>query len=162
MEEITTKTELLRRVVEGRAALEALLEPIPAEQMLVSGVEADWSLKDILAHIAAWEDKMTAVFAAVQSSDATPDWPTTDAAVDQLNADFYAANRDKPLDQVQQEFAAAYPQAYAAVRAMPEADLFDSERYPWREGRPLWYLVGGNTFWHYEEHIPNIKAWLSQ
>jgi hypothetical protein len=161
MIEPTTKADLLQMVENGRAEFMALINQIPQERMLETGVESNWSVKDILAHIAAWELKMSQVFAELQQSDAPPDWPTTDEAVDALNANFYETNRDKPLAQVIADFDAAYPQALAATKAMSEGDLFDPRRFAWREGRPLWWMVAGNTFGHYGDHIPNIETWLA-
>jgi hypothetical protein len=130
--------------------------------MLEIGVESDLSMKDILAHITAWELKISQVFSEIQANDDPPDWPTTNEAVDALNANFYESNRDKPLAQVLAGFEDSYRQALAATRAMPEANLFDPDRFEWRQGRPLWWVVAGNTFGHYEDHIPNIKAWLAE
>lgn len=161
MEEPTTKAELLQMMVNGRAALTALIEPIPLERMLESGVEATWSVKDILAHLTSWEVKMCAVLAGRQSELPPANWPTTADAVDAINADFTMANGAKSLIQVLQEFETAIHQALAAVEAMSEADLFDAARFEWQEGRPLWYLVADNTFAHYEEHIPSIEGWLA-
>jgi len=160
--EPTSKAELLQMAADGRAQLITLINRIPEKRMLETGVESDWSIKDILAHISAWEMKMSAAFSEIQTSDNPPDWPTTDEAVDALNADFYATNQDKPLSQVLAEFQASYPQALAAAQALSEHDLFAPDRFAWREGRPLWWIVAGNTFGHYRDHIPNIEAWLEK
>lgn len=162
MDEPQNKAELLEWVVDGRATLVHLVSQIPRQHMLAPGVEADWSIKDILAHITSWELKMCEVFAEVQAGQAPSNWPATNEAVDALNAEFTRANKDKPLDQVLQEFETSYPQALAAVEAMPEAVLFDPDRFTWRQGRPLWWLVAGNMFGHYGEHIPALEAWLAQ
>ena len=104
---------------------------------------------------------MSQVFAEIQMSGEPLDWPTTDEAVDALNAHFYETNRGKSLPQVMAEFETSFTQALAATEAMSEADLFDLERFKWRQGRPLWWMVAGNTFAHYDDHIPNIKKWLA-
>ena len=155
-----TKAELLQFVQDGRSELEGILSQVPQDRMEEKGVETDWSVKDILAHITAWETKMTQVMGELQSNDAMPDWPVDDEGVDALNALFYTTNKDKPLAQVLADFAASYPRALAATEAMSETDLFDPYRFAWRNGRPLWWMVAGNTFGHYWDHIPNIQAWL--
>jgi hypothetical protein len=142
--------------------LVTLIDQSPQERMEEKGVETDWSIKDILAHITSWETKMVEVMIAMQTSDEMPDWPTTDEAVDTLNAHFHVNNQDKPLAQVLAEFEASYPQAIAATEATSETDLFNPARFAWRKGRPLWWMVAGNTFGHYSDHIPNIEAWLAK
>ncbi len=160
MKEPATKAELLQMVENGRTQLNALISQIDEAKMLEPGVEENGSIKDILAHMTAWEVKMSEVFVEVTNGRAPTNWPTTDEAVDHLNADFYAANRDKPLAQVMSEFEASYLQVVTAVQALSEDELFDPNRFEWREGRPLWYMVAGNTFGHYGDHLPNIEGWL--
>lgn len=157
-----SKAELLQFVQDGRHQFEAVLNQVPQDRMEEKGVETNWSVKDILAHITAWETKMTQVLGDMQTSDKMPDWPVGDEGVDDLNAAFYEANKNKPMAQVLAEFEASYPRAFAATKAMSETDLFDPDRFAWRKGRPLWWMVAGNTFGHYWDHIPNIEAWLAK
>ena len=50
-----TKSDLIEVIHTERTRLESLLEGLTDSQMTESGVESSWSIKDILAHIAAWE-----------------------------------------------------------------------------------------------------------
>ncbi len=61
------------------------------------------------------------------------------------------------------EFDALEAQIVAAITAVSEADLFTLGRFPWQPAEnPLWYMVGGNTFWHYSKHTPPIERFLAQ
>lgn len=156
-----SKAEMLEKMAGERAHLEAVLAQLTPAQMVLPGVEADWSVKDILAHIAAWEEFMrTRLTAALRGE--TPDTPQSDAEVDRMNAEFFRAYKALPLADVLATFADSYAQSRQLVGDTPEADLQDAERFPWRQGRPLWLLVGGNTWWHYEEHCRSIETWLAQ
>ena len=44
----------------------------------------------------------------------------------------------------------------------PDAVLFDAEHFAWREGRPLWFMVAANTYWHYAEHREHLEQWLAE
>ncbi|MGH2372075.1 MAG: ClbS/DfsB family four-helix bundle protein [Candidatus Methylomirabilaceae bacterium] len=55
----TNKAELLRFQREGRERWEALLARVPAERIAEPGVKGDRSVKDIVAHLAAWERHAT-------------------------------------------------------------------------------------------------------
>ena len=156
------KEELLQFVEDGRIELVALINSIPKERLEEKGVETNWSVKDILAHMTAWETKMSNAFGEVLISDDPPDWPITHQAVDELNAKFYEENKDKSLSQVLAEFEASYPKAVAAINALSEDDLFNPDRFYWRQGLPLWGTAAGNTFGHYADHVPNIQEWLSK
>ena len=157
----TTKEELLTAALSGRHTFAALIHSLDAAQMVVPGVEADWSVKDIVAHICSWEASMCRWLDMVVRGE-TPDRPLSDADIDRMNAGFTAVNTPKSLDTVLAEFAALEAQIIAAVTAVPEDALFTPGYYAWRAPEnPLWYLVGGNTFWHYDEHTPSIQKVIS-
>ena len=162
MDEQWTKDEFLALIEDGRTQFNALIAQIPQERMLEPGVDGDWAVKDILAHITSWERKMTDWLAQIAQGEEPTGWPQTNEEIDQLNAAFFAENAAKSLDTVLAEFEASFPQALAAAQAIPEEDLFDPERFSWRQGRPLAYMVGGNTRWHYTEHEPAIRVWLDK
>jgi uncharacterized protein DUF1706 len=48
------------------------------------------------------------------------------------------------------------------IQAIPEEDLISSQRFAWTKGSPLWQLVAGDTYEHYQEHIGQIQKWLVQ
>jgi hypothetical protein len=48
------------------------------------------------------------------------------------------------------------------VQSLSEEDLIDPLRFAWMEGSPLFYLVAGNTYGHYQEHIDPIQQWLAR
>lgn len=54
MSETIEKAALLDNIQEGYKEFEALLAPLSEEQMTVPGVSGRWSVKDTIAHIAAW------------------------------------------------------------------------------------------------------------
>ena len=82
--------------------------------------------------------------------------------LDKVNLQIYEQNKDKPLDEVLSEFHDSYQESLEIVKAFPEDDLIDPDRFDWREGDPLWHMVGGNTFWHYEEHEISIRKWIKE
>lgn len=152
-----TKAELLDRARTSRAAFEQLFTDLTPEQLSVSGVEADWSIKDIIHHVAAWEKLMTQwLIDAKQGS--VPDRPAMDG-IDALNAEIEALGKAKDPDNILREFHAGWPPAEQAILAMNEDELFRTDFYAWRSGSPLWHMVAGNTFWHYAEHTESITAW---
>jgi hypothetical protein len=162
MSQEMTKTELLARIRAQRERLEATLAEVDDAHMTQPGVVGAWSVKDILAHIAVWEGRMVGWLAEIlrgEVPEALAPGQTWDG-LDQLNEQTYLENRDRPLEEVQAEFGASFRRAWDAVEAAPEAVLLDPDRYPWREGEPVWHIVAANTFWHYPEHGASIRAWL--
>jgi len=164
MEDQMTKSKLLDLIMSERRKLEDSLALFSPEEKTMSGVENGWSVKDIMAHISAWEGKMRLWLVQIVSG-VTPDrpppgepWPD----LDQLNQQIYDENRTKPLAVAEAEFISSYQESLRLVSSMPEEDLIDPQRYEWSRSDPLYYLVGGNTFWHYEEHLVSINIWIKK
>ncbi len=152
-------TRLLVMAEAERIYFANVLAQVDEARLEEPGITGDWSVKDVVVHITAWEGLM-AQWLAEAVRGVTPDRPRSDADIDRMNAEIFAAGRAKSPADVLADFQAGAEKMVTAVRAVPEADLFDPNRFAWRNGTPLWHLIGGNTFWHYPEHADAILAWL--
>jgi len=150
------KAELLRRVHEGRARLEAALAEVPREQWTEPQLDNGWSFKDLMAHIGFWERHVHRILTTLQR-DATLD-PAYEATIDELNARVFRENRDRPLDEILRDERQAYEDVLALIETAPDADLFDPHRFTWTNGRPFVDWIEGNTYGHYEEHLEQLAA----
>ena len=100
-----TKSDLLDVIRTERAQLEILFEGLTDSQMTKAGVDASWSIKDILAHIAAWERlAYDRIHAALSGEPLKFPLIKGDADVDKFNAGVYEKNKDQPLAKVMAEF----------------------------------------------------------
>jgi hypothetical protein len=165
MEEQNNKKQLLQRIQKTRAPLDALLLQMTEEQMLQPGVEGSSSVKDLLAHITAWEqysirrlqaasrDGIAEVYVVEQGE---PD--DTDA----VNALIFARNTRLPLHQVLSDFQSSLHGVLQAVDALSEKDLFDPQGLAQVFGHPVERIIGSDTFYHYPEHIESIRMWLEK
>lgn len=154
-----TKTELLERVASEREALEHVLATIEEPELTSPVLDDGWSIKDAVAHITAWEQRMLLGIEAWKRGE-TPGWPepgATMADVDRLNERDLVANRDRPLDDVLSEARASYAAMVSAIEALPAEEL--ASPTPWSNTYPLVLLVRANTDQHYREHIDLIEAW---
>lgn len=162
MEDKMTRTRLLEEIQTEHQRLEESLALVSKEQMLLPGVIEDWTVKDLLAHITVWEQRMIRWLGAAMRGGVPqmlPDGMTWDD-LDEWNEQTYQEHVDRSLEDVLTEFELSYPQALEAAREVPERDLIDPHRFEWREGEPLWVMVAANTSWHYTEHEQSIRAWL--
>jgi pimeloyl-ACP methyl ester carboxylesterase/uncharacterized damage-inducible protein DinB len=162
MEEQMTKPAMLELIRSAREQLEKTLQRLDPDQMTEPGAENHWSIKDILGHIAAWERKMIQ-WTKESLHGKVPQRPAPGMTwddLDRLNEQIYELNKDKPLDEVLAEFQRSHQETLETVKALTEPDLTDPQRFPWREGDPLWHMVAANTWWHYKEHGEAIRAWL--
>jgi hypothetical protein len=56
--EHVTKSELLDQILTERKWLEEVLATLSPDQMFLPGTSGGWTVKDVLAHISAWERRM--------------------------------------------------------------------------------------------------------
>ena len=162
----TTKAQVIEHMRAGRLAWEALLAEVPQARMREAGVEGQWSVKDIIAHVTVYEDWTADQLEGVARGETAmvmrPDEPegadTFDT--DQRNAAYYAAHKDRPLDAILASARSAFPRLLAAAEALPEEALLERRRLDWLGGAALWELIAGNSYDHYAEHLAAIRAWL--
>ncbi len=156
-----TKTELFNTIETERKRLEDTLAGLGPEQMTRPGAMGEWSVKDILGHIAVWEARLVTILYTVERGVA-PKMFHGQAEVDRLNGESYAEQRDRLLDRVLSDFHAVHAQLLKRLEVVRERDLTDPQRFKWMEGDPLEKLVAADTFGHYAEHLPAIEAWRAK
>lgn len=151
-----TKPELLDQIRAERQRLEEVIAALTPDQMLQPGASGEWTVKDVLAHISAWERRMIYWIGSHLRGEA-PDLPLP-WDVERMNAETYAEVKDKPLAEVLEEFRQSYRDALALAESLNEGQLQTIYTDTWPMG-PLWLGVAANTNWHYKEHRESIEAW---
>lgn len=116
---------------------------IPEALMTVPGVTGDWSVKDVLAHVAAWDRMTTRVTLQILRGD-EPEWPLHEAKFNDLS---YEA--DKTLSVTE-----ARNRALSAHKALVE--MLDGKG----EVRDEW--IRPTTIDHYPEHTAEIMRWRQE
>ena len=59
------------------------------------------------------------------------------------------------------EYARSGRDLLAALDGYSEADLFDEEGFTKVLEFPALYLIVGDTYLHYPDHVASIRAWLA-
>jgi hypothetical protein len=163
MSEQVDKASILNELSTMYATLEEILIPLDKTQMTIEGVIPGWSIKDLLAHIASWHHRLLAwLHAAIRNEEPTISGPNSVEEMDALNAQFYQENKSRTLADVLADFRATHQQIMDIIQAMPEEDLINPDRFTWAEGEPLWQVIAGDTYDHYQEHLHQIQEWLVQ
>lgn len=155
------KNALMAVIVRERSNLKDLITPLSEFQMMEAGVEGEWSIKDILAHIAAWErlahDRLQA---ALTGNPLKFPLITSDAHVEQFNAEIFQSNLDKPLPEVWAEFEEAHIRLIALIEELPSDALHQSLPFDWAGKLTYQLVISSNTHWHYIEHADSIEHWV--
>ena len=153
-----TRQELLDQIVSHRKKLEEVLAKVPEVDYFVPVFAGGLTLKDLLAHIVAWEQRMI-TWLGQAAEGILPDVPASDEAVEKINAEIYLENKDASLEDVRKAFERSYQQALKIAEDTPEVVLFSENLIEGRE-RPYWITVASNTWWHYKDHYDDLTAWL--
>lgn len=164
MDTPTTKAQLVDLIVEERHRLDAVLEPLSDEQLAQPGVEGELSIKDLLAHIVFWEQRTLETLASAargQRPAPLDRGEEGDAWLDRVNEEVFAANRDRPLDEVRAAYLRSLQQVISALDGYTDAELFEPGGFERVLGYPPAELIAGDTYEHYQEHAASIGAWIA-
>lgn len=159
-----TREEALAAFDAARREHMAFLASIPRERMTEPGATGPWSVKDVIAHVAAWRDRTLARLeaAAAGQPEPPPPWPAELNEDDPINAWFYEQHRDEPLDAVLARWDASFDRLREVSVALPDKALVEKGYFPWLEGSALIEALQVGFLGHFrEEHEPTLRAWLA-
>jgi hypothetical protein len=148
---MTDRLALLTALRAGRDRLEAALAQFD-DAAMAERVDDEWTRKDVLAHLEAWERRVVDLLERLRAGTD----PGERVETDELNARFYAADRDRTLADVRAGEAAAYERMVAAIEGASDEELFDGGHFAWTNGEPLaaWFRGDGDE--HYDEHLEQL------
>jgi len=161
-----TKSELLNWLQGEYQNWEAFLDQIGPARMEQPGVNGEWSMKDIVAHLTGWNRWLVARLEAAGRGEPEPlpPWPVHLQTDDEINAWMYETDRGRSSSEVLEETRQVFQQLLAAIET-----LSDEVRIEHIE--PAYYLVwvndqrfpAGEFFDHfYDDHEPDVRAWLER
>ena len=157
------KPELLNGVREEYRQWEALLNQIGEARMDQPGAVADWSIKDIIAHLTGWRRRTVARLQAAQRGEGEPPsyWPTHLQDVDDINAWIYETNRNHSVREVLDESRQVFRQLLAVIEGLPDDVRIEPEWHlVWLNGQRF---PAGEFFDHFhDDHEPDVRAWLAR
>ena len=158
-----TKAELLENIRTARTKFKTLVDSLTETQLTTPGVHGAWSVKDILAHLAAWERLTLERLNAGLANKPLPIKPIkTDEDVEWMNEKVYAINKDRPLEDILDDFHTAHDLLLDKIVGMDKAIIQNAVPLDWAGGRPVWLLIAANTYLHYSEHQEAIEKWLAK
>jgi hypothetical protein len=162
------KSELLNWLREEYWAWESLLEQIGPERMEQSGVNGDWSMKDIVAHLTGWNRRLVAHLSAAGRGEPEPPppWPAHLQTDDEVNAWIYESYRERSLREVLEETRQVFQQLLAVIEGLPDDVWIEEVRHD-RAYYLVWFgserFPAGEFFDHFhDDHEPDVRAWLAR
>jgi hypothetical protein len=151
------RSELLRRLRESRTRLDAALAKLPPVRRVEPGVLGTWSVKDILTHIIAHEQRaLQELQYALRGERLEIDHGAGDA----FNAQAVADSRALAYEEVRARWDRSFQQIVAAVESLAEDAFAPASRVTAALDDSIDGALANNTYEHYAEHMAHIEAWL--
>jgi hypothetical protein len=157
------KAELVEWLENEQRQLMGLLDEIGLGRMALPGVNGEWSMKDVVAHLNGWQVRLIAdVRAAGRGQpEPPPPWPAELESDDEVNAWIYEVNKGRAVNEVMEECRQLFDEYVAVVEGLPDDVSIERE---WRlltigDRR---FAAGGYFDHFHDEHEADVRAWLER
>ena len=157
-----TKEQLLSLSQENLDRLFSLIEPLSPEDRAKPGVNGDWSVKDILAHLTAWHHLFFTWYEAGSRGE-KPEMPApgyTWKMTPELNEKIYQEHRHQADDSIAAELKDSHEKMMALIEGHSDEELFTKKRYQWTGSTSLGSYAVSASSSHYQWAIDLIRKWV--
>lgn len=151
-----TKRELLQKLEDQREKFLDVLETIPEELWEIKGIDNNWSIKDILAHLTRWEAELVKLLWQINQGQRPNSILLDKIIVNEVNANWLKESQNRTLHKVLEDFHSVRNRTIFWVESFNEKALFDPKRYKWLKNKPLSEWIADNSYGHEEEHLQTI------
>lgn len=145
------KHQLINKIDTAWSRLEESFAGLADAQMTQPGVTGDWSVKDILGHVTAWEEEALHHLPRIREGKRPPKYADLYGGIDAFNALKTEENRHRSLDEVMARFEEVHAQLVAYIEAAPEELIATETRFRRR--------IRLDTYSHYPTHTQAIREW---
>ena len=147
------REQLLARLDNAWAALGDSYAGLSEAEMMTPGVAGEWSVKDMLAHVATWEEEALKYLPLVLAGGRPPRYASY-GGIDAFNARMTEVKRGLSLAEVQRLLVETHRQLIAYLRHVPEEQFATETRFRHR--------LRLDTYSHYPLHAAMIRTWREQ
>ncbi|MCA1727155.1 MAG: DinB family protein [Actinobacteria bacterium] len=166
------RQEALTTLRDLRAHVLELLARVPGSEHTRPGIGGgDWSVKDLLGHLAFWEELALEAIGAWGRGErprAETYFAGQAAAIDAANAEDQARKRPWDYEEVRTAADDTHARLLMAIESMSDEDWRAKAPYPTerrdRMGSMLGSILGAPQlpFGHASAHLPDLEAFLSE
>ena len=142
---------ILNTVSRSWQVLEGAIALVPQDRVDTPGVVGPWSVKDLIGHVATWDQEaLQALRSYLADGDARAlaTWP---ADIDGFNAREAARKRGSDLAVLRRELAESHRQIVELISDLPEVEF---------KTREVETRIRVDTYDHYADHAAQILRWL--
>jgi hypothetical protein len=161
------KEHILAALREQFKRWDELLGTMNEKQITTPHLPSEWSTKDEISHLWAWQQRSIArlAAAALERDPEYPKWPeeldpNTDN-VDEINAWIHETTKKDPWTKSYLDWKIGFLRFLELGEKISEKDLLDESKYPWMKGSPLAFSLL-SSYDHHQEHYDGTVLWLDQ
>jgi hypothetical protein len=145
-----------------RARWNALLAQVEPDRMEIPGVEGEWSVKELVAHLTWYERGIVEGAQQILRMGTFTRRRPDGMGLDEMNVRIAAGARERPASDVLAEADEVFGQLLTLIAACPEEILNDPRRLGLPDDMVPWMGVANTSYAHYREHEPALRAWLDR
>jgi len=149
MMKMTTKA-IINKIEKSFQNTWQLCQNVPPAALIEPTLSSGWSVKDTIAHLAAWDWRCAELLGVAHNTDVPF---KAHPAVDALNLEIYQERRNWTWEQVELTFREAHEALIEAIQALPSDRLADEF---------VQRSIAEETWEHYEQHIDELRKWRQQ
>jgi hypothetical protein len=145
------KEQIIQKIDHAWNEFRASYASLPAESLLQPGASGEWSVKDIIAHVTAWEGEALKYLPLILEGRRTPRYSVLYGGIDAFNALVVDTSRTISLDKVLRQAVETHTGLIAYLEAAPEEQFASETRFRRR--------IRLDTYSHYPVHTQGIREW---
>jgi len=156
------KDHILEALREQFDAWEEFLAKFTEEEINAPRFDLDWSIKDVIAHLWAWQQISIARMEGGLYNreprfpawivESVEDWEENS---DQVNALTFETQHSKPWSEIHQNWKIRYLHFIQLGSAISERELLDDDKFPWLKGYSLVFILVA-SYNHHQEHLEKL------
>ncbi|MFN2146515.1 MAG: DinB family protein [Anaerolineales bacterium] len=151
---MTDRQQLIQDLKQARVAMQEVIDSIDLDR----AIYAPWKIKEVLAHIAGWDEGVVVSLKAHRAEEIFT--PAAFHGIDHYNAESVSTRETLTYDHVLREFHAQRAELLEILENMPDEKFEQKLIFPWGETGSLADLV--HIFSHHEtEHAREIMEIIS-
>lgn len=145
------KSDELTALLNGmHGKIEAYYNALPESKRTANGTWEVWAPKDVLAHLAFWQNNLIDIFNSLQSP--PPELPP----FEERNHANFLNYQMRPWAEVYAAFAGSHDKIVERVKTFSDEDLETPNRFPRITNGSLQGSILGNTFGHSATHLAEL------
>ena len=151
-----TKEDMLAKLAESRRDLHRATQGLSEEEMTLVQVEGVWTIKDVLGHIASWEEICLEPLRPYADGNPFQVGDVKDYLLS--NEGLAARKQDTPLGAILDELDAIRQELAATASKLSVEQWEQSVIFPWGDEGPVAEMLD-ELYQHELEHVHAIQQW---